>query len=164
MSRVSDFFVKAAATFFGVGYARRAPGTFGSLAGLALAAFLGAWLLPALIFLLIVGYAICRPAVRVFSSGDPSRFVLDEVCGMMIGASVYPKTPLWYLAAFALFRFFDILKPWPISKVQGMKHPSAIMSDDVLAGVFTAALGFLAMAAIYRLTGGGPASLGGTYS
>ncbi len=131
-----DNFVKITATFFGIGYFPWGPGTMGSLAGILIAWFTGDFFwLPLLIFL-VLGFAVCRPAIRVLNSGDPSSFVMDEVVGVMIAAASIPHTWQFYLAAFVLFRIFDIAKPWPISVIQKSKLPRAIMADDILAGLF----------------------------
>src|SRR3989338_4383444 len=129
--------VKALASFFYVGYLPWAPGSFGSLAGLLIAwYFYGA--LPYLtIAFCLLGFILCKPATAVFSSKDPAPFVLDEVCGMMLGVLWLPKTPVVFLAGFILFRLFDILKPWPISRIQKNPNPSSIMLDDLAAGAVT---------------------------
>ncbi len=146
--------VKAAASFFYVGYLPFAPGTFGSLAGLLIAwYFYGA--IPYLTLVLcVVGFAICKSATIVFSSKprvssrgtsaeavdglvasrDPTPFVLDEVCGMMLSVLWLPKTPAVFLVAFILFRLLDTLKPWPISRIQKNANPLSIVWDDLAAG------------------------------
>ena len=133
---VRNFIIKITGTFLGVGYSPWAPGTLASAAGLALAWFLGSYFPLFLVFFLVLGFAASGPATRLFFSGDPQCFVMDEVCGMMISLIMIPRTVYCYLAGFILFRVFDIAKPWPISRIQKSKHPSAIMWDDVLAGIF----------------------------
>ena len=128
--------VRMIATFFGAGYSPWAPGTMGSLAGILISWFAGDLFWPLLALLIFLGFAVSKPAVSVFASGDPSAFVMDEVVGMMISVSFLPKTIFFYGGAFILFRLFDITKPWPISLIQKSKHPWAIMGDDILAGVF----------------------------
>ncbi len=129
-----DAFVKLAATFFGVGYARWAPGTAGSLAGLIVAWFAGPYVWVACLALAALALAISRRAAALFVSQDPHCFVLDEVCGAMVPVLFFPKNLMLYLMAFAAFRFFDILKPWPISRIQKSAHPWAIVWDDLAAG------------------------------
>ncbi len=114
------------------------PGTFGSLAGLLI--FWGCplkWQLPALVFLCCLGFYLCPRSVKAFGSKDPQSFVTDEVCGMMVALFWLPKSLGVYFAAFLLFRFFDVLKPWPIGLVQKKENPSCILWDDLLAGIFT---------------------------
>ncbi len=127
--------IKTVATFFFIGTLPVAPGTWGTAAGLLIA-----WgLTPALPVLLVVfclaGFLVCRPAQSVLGSSDPSRFVMDEVCGMMMSVLWLPKDAVLYLAAFVLFRVFDVVKPWPISLIQKSKNPLSIMWDDLAAGV-----------------------------
>ncbi len=126
--------VRTLASFFYVGYLPWAPGTFGSLAGLLIGwVFYGA--LPYLtIAFCVLGFVICKPATAVFLSHDPSAFVLDEVSGMMLSLLWLPKTPAVFLAGFILFRLLDILKPWPISRIQKSPNPLSIMWDDLAAG------------------------------
>ena len=130
--------VRILSSFFYIGYAPWMPGTLGSLAGLFIF-----WLCPfkgqaaILLFFSAIGFYLCRPAVKAFASKDPKRFVMDEVCGMMAALFWLPGTFAVYLTAFAFFRFFDVLKPWPILLVQKKESPSCIMWDDLLAGLFT---------------------------
>ena len=85
----------------------------------------------------MLGFLVCRPSQAVFHSKDPSSFVMDEVCGMMLSVLWLPKSLLWYAVAFGLFRLLDVTKPWPIRVIQRSSHPFMIMADDLLAGVFT---------------------------
>ncbi len=126
--------VRTLASFFYVGYLPWAPGSFGSLAGLLIGwYFYGA--LPSLtIVFCFLGFMLCKPAVAAFLSPDPPSFVLDEVSGMMLSVLWLPKTPVVFLAGFILFRLLDILKPWPISRIQKSPNPSSIMWDDLAAG------------------------------
>ncbi len=130
-------FVKISATFFGAGCVPWAPGTAGSLAGLLLAWFIGPYVWAALILLTALAFYVSRPAAQLFASDDPKSFVLDEVCGVLIPALFIPKNILLYAIAFAAFRFFDIVKPWPIGRIQKIKRPWAIVADDLAAGVFS---------------------------
>ena len=91
---------------------------------------------------------------------DPSEIVVDELVGQWIALlplsyaawsmeiSILAMWPGW-IAAFALFRLFDITKPWPVGWADRMDTPLGVMLDDVFAGVF-AALGVLALAALYH--------------
>lgn len=67
---------------------------------------------------------------------DSGRIVWDEVVGMMITVAALPKEWLIYLVAFIVFRFFDILKPFPVNKSQNLPHGWGVMVDDVLAGIY----------------------------
>jgi phosphatidylglycerophosphatase A len=128
---------------FGTGLAPFAPGTFGSLVGLAFALALAPlglwWNLAAVLVAVVAGLWICGESARRLGVHDHPAIVWDEVAGMMIAMLAAP--PTWWGAAlaFALFRLFDIAKPWPIREVDhGMGGGAGIMLDDVLAGIFAA--------------------------
>jgi phosphatidylglycerophosphatase A len=132
---------------FGSGLAPFAPGTFGSLVGLAFALALAplglAWNLVAVAVAVVAGVWICGESARRLGVHDHPAIVWDEVAGMMITMLAVPDA--WWGAplAFVLFRLFDIAKPWPIREVDhGMGGGAGIMLDDVLAGLF-AALGLI---------------------
>ena len=130
-------FVRVWASFFGIGYLPVMPGTFGSLAGVLLAWYFYGMLGTVLFFLTLSAFLICKSSESSFACKDPQRFVLDEVCGMMLSVVWIPKTLPYFAAAFILFRLFDTLKPWPIRAIQNHKHPSSIVWDDLAAGLFT---------------------------
>jgi phosphatidylglycerophosphatase A len=131
------------ATVCGIGYAPAAPGTFGSAAGLALTVAAGLWLgVPAW----LTAAAIAVPAVwasdkfaRHTAHKDPQTVVIDEVVGQaiaMAGAAVWNwKT---YIAAFVLFRLFDIVKPFPAGRLENLPGGWGIVADDAMAGVYAA--------------------------
>ena len=114
-----------------------AGGTWGALVGWVIAWYFPQGGLVLLLIICAIGYAFTLSAQQSFGAKDPSAFVLDEVCGMMLAVLWLPKTVPVFAAAFILFRFFDIVKPWPISILQKMKHPFSIMHDDLAAGLFT---------------------------
>jgi phosphatidylglycerophosphatase A len=142
------------ATFFYAGHLRPAPGTWGSLAALPAAwviyILLGPWGLLAGVF---ISYFVGVWATGVETHGkdnhDPSEIVIDEVCGQWVallpvafGAAnaEIAITELWpgWLAAFVLFRFFDITKLGPVGWADRMDGPTGVMLDDVIAGIFAA--------------------------
>jgi len=132
---------------FGSGLAPVAPGTFGSLVGLAFALALAplglAWNLLAVVVATVAGIWICGESARRLGVHDHPAIVWDEVAGMMIAMLAAPDAWWGTPAAFVLFRIFDIAKPWPIREIDhGMGGGAGIMLDDVLAGLF-AALGLL---------------------
>ena len=127
--------IKGIASFFYIGHLPVAPGTFGSAAGLVLA-----WTfneaLPTLFFpLCVAGFLVAAPAENVYGTKDPKQFVLDEVCGMMLGLLWLPKEIIIFSIAFVLFRVLDILKPWPVCLIQKNKNPLSILWDDLACGV-----------------------------
>ena len=142
------------ATFFGIGHLRPAPGTWGSLAALPVALVLhllvGPWgLLAAAILVFFIGLWATVAETRGAADKDPSHIVIDEVAGQWVallpvsfgaahaGAAI---TALWpgFVAAFVLFRLFDIWKPGPIGMIDRRGDALGVMLDDILAGVFAA--------------------------
>ena len=151
------------ATVFGVGYLRPAPGTWGSLAALPLGwglHVLGGFALvvAATVALVLAGiWAIAR-ATHGAAEHDPSEIVIDELAGQLLalwplsaaaGRLGIDITLLWpgWLAAFALFRLFDILKPGPVGWADRRPDALGVMLDDVIAGGL-AALGVMALAGL----------------
>jgi phosphatidylglycerophosphatase A len=128
---------------FGAGLAPVAPGTFGSLVGLAFALALAplglGWNLVAVALAVAAGVWICGESARRLGVHDHPAIVWDEVAGMMIAMLAAPEAWWGAALAFALFRLFDIAKPWPIREIDhGMSGGAGIILDDVLAGVFAA--------------------------
>ncbi|GFE50170.1 phosphatidylglycerophosphatase A [Roseobacter cerasinus] len=152
-------------TVLGVGHIHPAPGTWGSLIALP-----WAWLLhvlggfPLLLIALVVAFVKGWWATGIMTRGsddhDPSEIVVDEVVGQWIallplsyaawsrGIDILAMWPGW-IAAFLLFRLFDITKPGPVGWADQRGDALGVMLDDVIAGVF-AALGVLALAALYH--------------
>jgi phosphatidylglycerophosphatase A len=98
------------------------------------------WPFQALIIvsLVIAGAAASTRYGRLLNRKDPGRIVIDETCGQLI--ALFLVTPGWkeLLLAFILFRIFDILKPYPIKKLEALPHGWGIMADDVGAGLAAA--------------------------
>lgn len=129
-------------TWFGCGFAPIAPGTFGSLAAIPLAAFVmwlgGPWPLAAIAAaVLIVGIWSTGVYSRATGVVDPHEAVVDEVAGQCLTLTVVPLAPLPYLIAFLLFRAFDVIKPFPIRWLE-RKLPGGygIMLDDIAAALY----------------------------
>lgn len=147
------------ATWFFVGKAPKAPGTFGTLAALPLA--YGLWLAAggagvlagAFIVTLVGGWASAEYMRTSGAAHDPGEIVIDEVAGLLllIGlwhllfAERFPVSPLhWLAGSFVMFRAFDILKPWPISLADAkVKGGFGVMFDDLLAGIYPIALFYI---------------------
>jgi phosphatidylglycerophosphatase A len=126
---------------FGSGLAPRAPGTVGTLAAVPLyLLFAGQPLwLHALIIVAaaLIGVWLCGVASARLGVHDHPGIVWDEFVGLWIACFALPPEWPWLVAAFAVFRVFDIAKPWPISWVdEHAKGGFGIMADDLLAGVF----------------------------
>ncbi|MGD8930540.1 MAG: phosphatidylglycerophosphatase A [Lysobacterales bacterium] len=126
---------------FGSGLSPAAPGTAGTLAAVPLAALLVQ--LPPLLFwpvlaaLFLIGVYVCGHTSRRLGRHDPGSIVWDEMVGYWLVVAFVPMHWAWWLAAFLLFRFFDIVKPWPIRWLdRRVGGGFGIMLDDVVAGVF----------------------------
>lgn len=135
------FLSKIIATVFFIGYIPFAPGTFGSLAALAFVWILkpdATILLLILIATFISGVLSSHAVEKDTGIKDGKYIVVDEFAGYLASVIFLPLTAGYLIAAFFLFRFFDILKPPPIRNVEKMLHGGpGIMLDDLLAGIFT---------------------------
>lgn len=126
---------------FGSGLAPIAPGTFGTLAAIPLYLLLVQlpWSVYAIItlFAFIIGVYICQITSDDLKVHDFSGIVWDEFVGLWITLFLIPFEWHWLILGFVLFRFFDILKPWPINYLDKYaKGGFGIMIDDVLAGLY----------------------------
>jgi phosphatidylglycerophosphatase A len=160
-----DYFALAIATC-GVGYLPRAPGTWGSLVGVgvyalvrgaAMTVFFGidprrnfnllhvyygviAFELVVVSALALIGIWAASRTEKLSATKDPGIVVIDEVVGQFIALIPVPFVlgAAWWTAilAFILFRFFDIVKPYPARKFESLHGGLGIMADDVVAGVY----------------------------
>lgn len=127
---------------FGSGLSRIMPGTCGTIAALPfyfLLSHLPSWLYASLVLLsFVVGNYLCAYAADKLKVHDHGGIVWDEFVGMWISLFLVPVTWFWVLIAFVVFRFFDMVKPWPISIAdKKLGGGFGIMFDDVLAGFAT---------------------------
>ena len=125
---------------FGSGLAPKAPGTFGTLAAIPLFLLLAPLdnmiYLTLIILMSVTGVYICGKAAKDAGVHDHGAIVWDEFVGLLITMFLMPVTWQTILVGFALFRFFDILKPWPISYLDKNCHGGlGIMLDDIVAGI-----------------------------
>jgi phosphatidylglycerophosphatase A len=128
---------------FGAGLMPRAPGTFGTLIAVPLVALVmqGGWyaLLAFAVATFVAGIWICGESARRLGVHDHPGIVWDEITGYSVTMLAAPAQWHWLAAGFVLFRFFDILKPWPIREADhSLRGGLGIMLDDVIAGVFAA--------------------------
>lgn len=152
---------------FGVGQIRVAPGTFGSVIGLAWFVALVAsgelWIfVGGMVLGLAASIPICGAAERILGAHDPSSVVLDEIAavplcflpwvaiawgklGAMPPVAHFFEARAWMITVgiFVLFRVFDALKPWPISKIQNLPGGWGVTADDVLAAIAVALFSLL---------------------
>lgn len=173
-----DYLALALATF-GVGYIKIAPGTWGSIVGVGLyllirlAEFgiwqigltrgwrveqLDAWRIVAHLFIIILTSAIgiwaADRAAKILNKKDPQQVVIDEIAGQFIALMFVPLNVSWWLilVGFVLFRFFDILKPYPINSMQELPGGFGVVVDDLVAGIYAAVVMSLIAAIQLSLT------------
>jgi len=156
-------YVALALTTFGVGYIPGAPGTYGSAVGVVIY-LAGYWLYPylgisifhmagrtlssdaimwatvgvSLTLLCLLGVWASGRTAPIFGRKDPSQAVVDEVMGQLITFCFVPLSVTWpfILLGFLLFRFFDIVKPFPIRTLEMLPGGLGICADDIIAGVY----------------------------
>lgn len=139
------------ATFFGTGLLRPGPGTWGSLAAAAIwyfglrAAHLTGWAAVAttaagVVLVTLIGIPAATRVEREAGREDPGFVVIDEVAGQWVALLAAPLDPRYGIAAFVLFRLFDIVKPWPVRKLEDLPAGTGIVVDDLAAGAYALAV------------------------
>jgi phosphatidylglycerophosphatase A len=129
------------ATGFGSGYGPIAPGTWGSVPGVALAWGIDRWggpwavLVAALVFAAAGVWAAGR-AERLLGEKDPGRVVVDEIAGQIVTLLFLPASAPVLVIGFLLFRVLDVLKPWPARRLEDLPGGSGIMADDLMVGLY----------------------------
>ena len=148
------------ASLFFTGYIPFGPGTIGSLITVATIFYFKDTLTPffalanvqtfwfSYLLLLIAAIALSNNAKAVFGKDDPGQITIDEVAGQIITFFLIPLNWKTILLGFVLFRFFDIVKPYPINKFEELDGGLGIVMDDVVAGVM-ANLSLVAILTLY---------------
>ena len=139
---------RALASVFYIGFIPGAPGTYGALAAVAVLYFIGQygnWINPATLLITVgiitlLGTLTAAVASKKAGKEDPSFVVIDEVAGQLLTFFLIPFSVTNLILGFVAFRAFDILKPWPIRKLERLPHGIGIMADDLLAGVYACAV------------------------
>lgn len=157
MSGLAHVIATSLATWFGCGYVPKAPGTAGSLGGLAVAWVLIRILDVPPVFFLLLALVALYPFIWAAGvvaretqtpgqlKNDPQIVVADEVAGQWItlAGAAHLHWRSWLLA-FVLFRLFDIWKPWPVRQLEQLPGGTGIVMDDVMAGIYGALVLFAA--------------------
>lgn len=125
---------------FGSGLAPKAPGTFGTLVALPLVWLLSLagtfWFVGFLVLGILLGIYVCGKTATDVGEHDHGAIVWDEIIGFTLTMLLVPISLTTLLVGFALFRFFDIVKPWPIRWFDQRVHGGfGIMLDDLLAAL-----------------------------
>lgn len=141
------------ATGAGAGYIPRAPGTAGTLVAIPLSLLLNRLAADSLPLALLtlaaviaVGFWSADRAEAIFGEKDAPRIVIDEIAGFMLANFAAPESVSAIIAAFILFRFFDIIKPYPARRAERMPGGIGVVMDDLVAGVYSLLVVRLAMA------------------
>ncbi len=135
------YFILLLATGFLVCYSPVAPGTLGTLIAIPVYYFLSNISSPiyeiTLIGFFFLSVWISEGAERFFGKKDDQRIVIDEIMGFLVTMVWVPKAALFIIIGFILFRFFDILKPFPIRRLEKrLRGGYGVVLDDVVAGVY----------------------------
>lgn len=129
------------ATGFGAGYSPIAPGTAGTLLSIPIYLVLSRIPFPlyelTLVTFFFLSSWISDQAQRYLGKKDDPRIVIDEMMGFLVTMLWLPKTTLFIVIGFFLFRFFDIVKPPPIRILERVKGGYGVLLDDVVAGVYS---------------------------
>jgi phosphatidylglycerophosphatase A len=135
------FILKYIATLGFIGYIPVAPGTFGTLTAFLFYILLrpSPFIHIVILFLIIpIGIISSHHAERLLNRKDSRHIVIDEFCGYLLSVLFIPYSISYALAAFFLFRFFDILKPFPIKKIENaLCGGTGVMADDIMAAIYT---------------------------
>lgn len=128
------------ATGLGVGYSPIAPGTTGTLVAIPIYFFLSYIPFPlyelTLVSFFFLSSWISEKAEIYFGKRDDPRIVIDEMMGFLITMLWVPKTTLFIVLGFFLFRFFDIVKLTPIRRMEKVRGGYGVVLDDVMAGIY----------------------------
>jgi len=131
--------VKILATFFGIGYLPYFPGTWASIAALCIYLLVrnnSIVYIALSIVVFLAGLLIGRKAEDKFAVKDSCLIVIDEIAAFLILLGLIPRGIIFLFFAFLFFRIFDIIKPYPIKKIENFPGSWGIMLDDVVAAFY----------------------------
>jgi phosphatidylglycerophosphatase A len=135
------FFILLSATGLGVGFSPIVPGTMGTLVAIPFYYFVSSIPSPLYELTLVAFFFfsswISNQAERYWGKKDDRKIVIDEIMGFLVTMLWIPRSPLFIVAGFFFFRFFDILKPFPIRRLEQVRSGFGVVLDDVLAGIYS---------------------------
>lgn len=144
------------ATGFGLGYSPIVSGTVGSLGGVIFLCALHyiSWplYLITLLGLVFLGIWSAQRAENFYKIKDSKYIVIDEIIGFLVGAFLVPWKWPWILLTFLIFRFFDVLKPFPLRQIESLPGGIGIVMDDLGAGIYTNVLIHLLRLSLSRVS------------
>lgn len=140
--KIFESLFKIIATFFYIGYIPVVPATIGTLFSIPIVIFFYSikntlYQIVALLFLIILSTKITTILEKKINRKDPKEIVIDEVIGFIISLFLIKINILNIILAFSVFRFLDILKPFPANKIQKINGGIGIMGDDIVVGIYT---------------------------
>jgi len=141
------------------GFSPFAPGTAGTLAAIPLyllLAPLDPWLYGAVVLALLpISFWSAGEAEKIFGTKDSKQIVVDEIMGYFVTMFMAPAGWVYVIAGFFLFRFFDILKPYPVNRFEKLGGGAGVVMDDIMAGIYAAiVLQTLVYTGAFSFTGG----------
>ncbi len=117
-----------------------APGSAGTVVGVLLYLLMkelgAAWYLTAAGAVIVIGIWTAGRAEVLLGKKDAQSIVIDEIAGYLVAMFLVPPGWGFIVAGFLLFRFFDIAKPWPLKRLQGLHGGAGVMLDDIGAGIY----------------------------
>ena len=142
MNKYANILLCNLATLGSIGYLRPAPGTIGSLVALVTGYLIARLslgvLVAAILAISILGIFAAERYSQLTGKRDASEVIIDEVAGQWIPLVIIPLEIEWYIAAFLLFRFFDISKIGPVGHAEKFTGGVGVMADDLVAGIMAA--------------------------
>ena len=132
--------IKLISSCFFLGHFPFMSGTIASLAGVGLYLLIKdnnpVYVLTMLV-VIILGFLTCGKAEDIFGKKDSRKIVIDELAGILIALYLLPFRLSYLIAAFIIFRILDILKPYPLRRIENLKGSCGVMLDDIAAAVYT---------------------------
>jgi phosphatidylglycerophosphatase A len=132
--------IKILATFFGVGYLPYFPGTWASMVGVGIYFLLRnnfTIYISLTVVIFLLGFLVALRAEQRFAQKDSRFIVIDELAAILILLALIPSETFIIFLAFIIFRIFDIIKPYPIKKIENFSGSWGIMLDDIVAAFYT---------------------------
>lgn len=137
--RIKESLFNTVVSIFYIGYLPKGGGSVAALSAILL--YLAIYknipiYLTALILIIGIGTVLADFSEKIFKTKDPTEFVIDDFAGMLVALTFVPSKPLFIIAGFLFFRFCDIVKIFPIKRIEALKGGWGIMLDDIVAGLY----------------------------
>lgn len=141
-SKLKNRLITVLTSFFYLGYSPFASGSCGTIGALPLYYIMSQLLTDIQYLLLVIILSVfciflSFKAIKIYKNNDPKEVVLDEVVGYLVAMAFIKPTAVNIIIGFVLFRLFDIVKPFPINRLEKLKGGYGIVMDDIAAGIYT---------------------------